>query len=45
MVKKKKNSPREALFFRGAAKGVHVGSLDVRGGLDVVRVRHQVRQS
>lgn len=37
--------PREALFFSSTAEGVHVGSLNVRGGLDVVRVRHQVRQS
>lgn len=37
--------PRQAFFFSSTAEGIHVGSLDVCGGLNIVGIRNQVRQT
>lgn len=37
--------PGKAFLLRSTAKGVHVGSLDVCGSLDIVGIRNQVRQT
>ena len=43
LVKMAGSPPGQALFFCGTSEGIHVGPLDVGGGLDIVWVRNQVR--